>query len=353
VDEEPSAELWIDFDGFFGSLLDLPPTIPAGAVGEERMVALLHFLLRSAASVSEHRSEETWQEYQHFSRSCLVYARHFAPAVASGAPFPPPTWARDFHGVVADRLRPEYPDVDGIQVVATFEHRLSARSFPDRRVIEVSALTREYLKTINLLLWTCVTLAREGRVIPADQGEFFLDLVLPYVLALHRDVRHSLLPIVRVTGARTMAGALTSTRIQLTFLLAHEYAHLLLHDGDASSPEREAEADEFAYGLLMTLPWGYDIGRVWIALRWLFKILELERCVGATLYHGRVHRHDDATVRRGGGMLRHFREHPPDRPSNLFEMRGTGLIVQARHVLARRGASWLRDYATEYHDAFR
>ena len=225
-------------------------------------------------------------------------------------------------------------------VGTTLDQRLYARSFPTHRRIEISALTREYLRTLNLIIWTYVFAVSEEVIALEDVEKIqLLEQVLPYLLSLYRDINFSRLPIMRARSASVLHMAIQTTHIQLTFLLAHEYAHMLLHGEVLPSSAAEFEADKFAYELLMKLPWSYESGDIWTAIRWLFRMIVLERITGAILYGGRVDWDQEAVLAREHMMLPYFKDKPPSRQDNLLEITGTYLIMHARGDLhVKRGA---------------
>ena len=110
VDAESKESIWIDSDGYFWSLMQAPPpteNLSWDSVLPEyggRTVSLLHFMLRSAMVLPENRSDETWQEYQRFSRNCLRYAVAYAPRIDGMTSLPPPDWATFFHQTIVEAL---------------------------------------------------------------------------------------------------------------------------------------------------------------------------------------------------------------------------------------------------------
>jgi hypothetical protein len=325
-----------------------------GSADGNRTLSIIHFLLRSTMVLSEQRSDETWQIYQGFSRMCVRYALAYAPSVERASSLPPPDWATYYHDVIVEKLASEFPRVSQIRLSATLDNRLYARSFPKQGKIEVSALTRELLRTINLLIWGYVFKISEG-AIPGDKVDE-LDIlgdVLPILLSWYRDVNVSRLPILRAQDERVLFMAMQTTRIQLTFLLAHEYAHLVLHGDKPVSIETEGEADRFAYETLMNLPWSYKTGDMWTAIRWLFRVIALERAVGQALYSDQVDWDDQSSVlKRQNIIAPYIIEKGISREDNFLELTGTYLLIRAKHQLRDHGAGWLGSFASSYSERY-
>jgi hypothetical protein len=122
--------------------------------------------------------------------------------------------------------------------------------------------------------------------------------------------------------------AVRTTRIQLTFLMAHEYAHALLHQAPPKSAAAEEEADRFAYDFMMSQPGEFDSGEVWLALRWFFRTAALDRIIGEMLYGGVVVDWDqDVLMHRSSMIFEYAARRPPERPLNSLESIGTVLLM--------------------------
>jgi hypothetical protein len=321
---------------------------------DRRTVSVVHFLLRSTMLLATQAGKAEWARYLEFSKMCAIYARIFAmypdPAAALGTP----NWATWFHEVIVDAVQAEHPLAADIEVITTLDRRLYARSFPAQGKIEISAVTREYLQMLNLVTWTAVSAIDSGSMPVQRVAEFnFVDLIVPQLLSAYRDVSVSRLPIPRVSSRSTVLRAGRTTRIQLTFLMVHEYAHALLHQAAPKSAAAEEEADRFAYDFLMSQPGEFESGEVWLALRWFFRTAALDRIIGEMLYGGvAVDWDQDVLMHRSSMIFEYAARRPPEPALNSLESIGTVLLMEAKGKLRDRGEPWLRSYVDDYEQQF-
>lgn len=239
---------------------------------------LIYFVLRSVASVGRDADEETLGAHQLWRNACIRRATElsFRPEFHERPPLP--TWAQRAVVQVRDQLRPLYPQVDAVEVIATFDPRLHVRAYHTTRQIHVSLLTRELLRLMDLSIWNAIATHQQLRrkpeaVLPGLNYDYFL----PFLLPLYREISWALIPMMRLNSELAGVGAATAAGLQMTFMIAHEFAHLLLHDDGMSGPELEIEADRFAYDVLFRAPGeNITVGDVWMAVRWLFEILSIE-----------------------------------------------------------------------------
>lgn len=355
---EKETRYW-DFDGYFQTLMTLPPPedmpLPSDwVIPDPRTTSLLHFLLRSTMLLTERAGRREFAAYLDFSRLCARYAMFFAMASDPVAALGPPDWATWFHDVIIAAVQAEHPRAAEIAVTTTLDRRLYARSFVAQGKIEISAVTREYLQTLNLMTWNFASAIDDGLIPSKRVDELdFVGVVLPSLLSIYRDVSISRLPTPRVRSRDVLLNAVRTTRIQLTFLLAHEYAHALIHDAAPQSAEAETEADKFAYDVLMNQPEEFESGEVWLALRWFFRTAALERLVGEILYGKTdIDWDQDAVMRRSYMMFEYAKQQPPERQTHQLEITGTYLLMRAKGQLRDRGALWLRSYADDYQRQF-
>lgn len=108
---------------------------------------------------------------------------------------------------------------------------------------------------------------------------------LPYFLFCHDNLSVRNLPIIGAATSDAFAAAHRLTNLQLIFIIAHEYAHLLLHHNRKKIVDSkinkniEKEADDFALEILLSYlktSQGDTAADVFTALRLLFKYQLLE-----------------------------------------------------------------------------
>ncbi|UWZ34544.1 hypothetical protein Drose_25380 [Dactylosporangium roseum] len=254
-----------------------------------RHLSVIHYLLRSAVVLGRDVGERELKQFRQYSQVCYSKALNVGLTLERyGLPLPP--WAERTDGVMKGALRELCAGIDQVKLVPTWETRLHARSFSSQKRIEVSAVTREYLRTLNLLLWNGVHEVTEGGL-RQDEVLSMLDYraFMPYLLSLYRDLEITTLPIPRANSRSALRQAQLTTALQLNFIMAHEYAHIALHANLPNVPSQEAEreADSLAYRLVLgtSLPGDVraDVGDVFTALRWLYGLLKLDRIVGGVV----------------------------------------------------------------------
>lgn len=248
-------------------------------------LAIVHFLLRSSIILDEDIDTKAFEAWQEFSKTCMAEAI----GVMGGQPLTRPVWIDDFKKKLATARPADRDRIEATDVRCVVRPQIFAFSYPSERRIEVSAISREHMRSINLLLWRVAeaVLDPETRDSATEAGQSIVEYVLPWVFALYySDVNYSRLPSFRANNNYTVAVAQRFAKIQVEFLLAHEFAHALLHEGQRPNAALEKEADAFAYELLFEHePFcdEYTGAEVYVALRWLFLYLSLDRVVGASM----------------------------------------------------------------------
>jgi len=238
----------------------------------------IYFVLRSVMTIGRDATEETLKELKEWRRMCARNAEilQMLPEFHENPPLP--TWATGAVDQVRQQLRPKFPNVDEITVKATLDPRLYVRSYQANNQIQISVLFRELLRTINLGIWNAIVAPDSWREL--RDGRLPEDCFLPYFLPLYWNIPWSRIPTMRANSKHAAMLAINCVRLQMTFMIAHEFAHLLLHEAGRSGPELEAEADRFAYEVLFRDPGeNASVGDVWMSSRWLFEILALERTI--------------------------------------------------------------------------
>ncbi len=259
------------------------------------LASQVHFALRSSVMVPEGRSDEYWRFFNKFSAEMA-----FKATVLARYPdrLPLPMWARASRARLCDALRSEYPDIDSVSLRISFTPRLFAWSNPDSHSIEVSMLTREYLMRVNLALWSAIYRVNDDPSVMDRVPEALLSYFTPFFWSLSRISNHSALPVIRTYCDSAEVAAAHTTARQLDFLVAHEYAHLLLHaDCELTRLEREREADRFALEAVVRA--GESAGDLYLGVRWLFSLLAIERTFASLLNGGPVDWAQDELLARG------------------------------------------------------
>ena len=113
------------------------------------------------------------------------------------------------------------------------------------------ALLRTVLNHCNLVLTNTAIQKKETDFKNIDR-QFLSRFILPYLLFCHDDFSVRNLPIVGGFSKDAITTALSFTNLQVMFIFAHEYAHILLKHFEfgrlleKSQKALEIEADDFA-----------------------------------------------------------------------------------------------------------
>ena len=184
-------------------------------------------------------------------------------------------------------IKDEYPDVEKIPLKLTMKPMISAR-VKDKNTIVFPALIRSVLNQCNLVLINHAFQILDNKLEAIDR-RYLSRFILPYLLFCHDDFSVRNLPIIGGYSEDAIFTALNYTNLQVMYIFAHEYAHILLRhfDGDSSSSKsheaRENEADTFALKVVLKYIDHVDTytkDDVFTAIRWLFKYQLLEESVG-------------------------------------------------------------------------
>jgi hypothetical protein len=285
---EQKRELIIDLDGFFrhaaetqaSTMKDVFDAIPDTLDGV-RKVLVLHSLLRSSLVLAGSGDPVAEKELQNdWSERAMLQA---IVEVHRGSVTNSPEWLTFYAEDLREEFAQEFEDVEDAIVQLTLDNRLIAWTKPKEKKIQLSAITREYLLRMNVFLvnasdWK----SEEGVAVDEDLAELSLQYFMSYIARLHRRTNPSTVPVVRPNSRENFHTAQIITQIQIEFLLAHEFGHLILKFRDAESiTSQEFACDSFAFERISATE--SDVSRWFMAVRWLFDMLALDRVVGEIL----------------------------------------------------------------------
>ncbi|MGG8406447.1 ImmA/IrrE family metallo-endopeptidase [Streptomyces sp. 12297] len=331
-------------------------------------VSIIHYLLRSTMTLSVDAGEDDWAYFKSFSRECLGLAEVLA---GSWHRVPESNWFAEFTDALKNSPRVDASAVDEIATSFTLSPKLYAFSFPSDKRLEISAVTPIHLRAINLIIWSLSiqlrqqlqtaesALLQEGRAIDISEryslawhfAENYIDYLLPHLFSLYfSDVNYSSLPIPRTLNAEVFARARLCTQTQIDFLMAHEFAHLLMHQDRTASAHLELEADEFAYSVLIGEQglWENQIPAFYTANRWLFLYLSLDRILGAVLSDYEID-WVDLPIRDRETPVEFISEmrFSSDEEQDCQSL-GDLILLRAKYSLADRGADWIKTASQEF-----
>ncbi|WP_426509106.1 ImmA/IrrE family metallo-endopeptidase [Dactylosporangium sp. McL0621] len=264
-------------------------------------LGIVHGSLRSALHVTMLATDEDREQFKQWSRLCLQIAREHAGALVRADHLAVPFWATIHDDSLKQAIGDEYAVARDVKVFANLEARLYARSYPGKREIHVSVLTREYLIKFNVLIWRYVWAVLEDRDNQALPE--LASAMLPHLLSLYLDANYSALPVNRSRDTAMFTRAHQTSTIQMRFIIAHEYAHIVLHGDSPNTPQEEAEADAFALGVVLRSEPAFPVEDVHTALSWLFGTLRLDAALGDAL-SGSSSNSRTAVIRRADVLSR-------------------------------------------------
>ncbi|WP_330282270.1 ImmA/IrrE family metallo-endopeptidase [Streptomyces sp. NBC_00588] len=347
------ALMW-DIDGYLDPTneppsITVPTTTPIDV--DPYDLATLHFLLRSSVVLGEDIDTEGITHFRAFSEQCARQA-HFM--LMTRQDLPVPVWVRELGNSLKSSGVASTAVVDKITISTTLRSQIYAYSYPARHRIEVSAVSREHLRTVNLILCSVSSrmLDPRTRSNSLETGRSVVDFLLPYVFSLYFPrVNYSSLPIPRARNAEVFSVAHRAAQVQAKFLLAHEYAHILKHENRKPGRELELEADNFAYDLLFDYPeFGEsdDSYLIYMSAKWLFLYLSLDRIVGAVLSDYDIDWIDLPIRNRDAILIPRVSKVKGTMEQQALQQMGDILLFNAKHALKMRGTDWIKSAAREF-----
>ncbi|MEU1453909.1 ImmA/IrrE family metallo-endopeptidase [Streptomyces avermitilis] len=314
-------------------------------------LATLHYLLRSSIVLGAEIDAEGMQSFTQFSEACVRQAYFM---LATRQELPTPVWVRDFKDALKSAGVASSAAVDKIIVSTTLRSQIYAYSYPAQHRIEVSAVTREHLRTVNLVLCSASSAILDPRTRSHSlkTGENIVDFLLPYVFSLYFPrVNYSSLPTPRARNGNVFSVAHRAAQIQAKFLLAHEYAHVLNHGDRKPGRGLEFEADNFAYDLLFEYPeFGEndDSYLIFTSAKWLFLYLSLDRIVGAVLSDYDIDWVDLPIRDRDALLIPRASTVKGTMEQQALQQMGDVLLFNAKYTLKARGSGWIKAAAREF-----
>jgi hypothetical protein len=352
-DSFPSGKppLLIDADGFFKPIVEaeashggrrdysmMLPKTPA----EVHRVCQVHFLFRSAYSLTVESGP--FSDYQVLSRAMLLRSLEVCSSEDLGL-LKIPDWADFFCNAVKRVHGKRFPTVHATTLHVGLEPRLHAWSVPGRREVHVSALTRELLVRINVLLVNASEYFDPAEpALNRDVGGKSAPYLIAYLAAGYYDLNYSRLPVARANFPEHLLQANLITRTQLEFMISHEFGHVVQELRGLSLMDREYRCDEFAFDVVKRT---HQVSEVFTALRWLFILVSLDRLLGEILYKGSETHTDEVDwlqeeVRARDRSSQILAENEAHEVLNWTELAGSLLLFSAKAHLTEIGPAGVR-----------
>ena len=317
--------------------------------------------LRSSMFICEDSIEdecEAKEVLKEYREDCVQFAfRYTSYHLQFENPLPP-----DFMWIVREaidgELKEKYPEVSNVKLRLSMKPRLSARTV-DKSIIIFPALTRAVLMHCNLSIINTVyrTVDKNGEIVAEFDQKQIARTVFPYLLFCHDNFSVLNLPIIGAHSLDTLLTASRFTNLQLIFIIAHEYAHILLRHFDDSKvtlgvENIENEADTFA--LRVVLAYGkksesYSEQDILAAIRWLFKYQLIEECMGDLIRGEPIGFSSSRFEDRRSEFQTELLINHGMSGSTLFESIGFYIIVAMQDILWKNGSKLINDIIETFH----
>jgi IrrE N-terminal-like domain len=382
---EAGPGLVFDMDGFFLQLIQAEKDVTAESWGGvlysrdptvRRLLLLYYILARSSAAFIVSDNPDAREAMSQWQRTCVnsagaLTAKHLETGYAVS-----PTWVEQCREDVT-MVHPTFADV---QIKVTVAPRFDA-FVASASEIRISAVTREFLRhynhSISMLVeedgHTWLTNLETAAKSHKDHDDTFrrgvaalvdippdiqsaARMMLPYWIFSHDAIDPRALPWSGTLSAEFFAKTLVTTRLQMAFVLAHEYAHIILgHVGrPRSSPEdrlkMEIEADQFALQTVVkAASKSKDLasatpGHIWGAMRWLYQYQIIDQMVGDLLRNKSTSFVDYWFEARKNALYAVLPQGVGG-ADNLREVRGTYILMATKGRIGELGAPFVQRVA--------
>lgn len=304
---------------------------------------------------NESEAEKALLEYREGCiHSAMAYMKNH---IESGSPLPV-----DFMWIVREAivngLKKEFPNVKNIKLRLSMKPRLSARTV-DQDTIVFPALTRTILIHCNLVIINSIydVTNEDGRLagdIDFKQNAQNARFIFPYLLYCHDEFSVRNLPMIGTRSQSTIKTALQFTNLQLIFIFAHEYAHILLKHFDDSKENfiKENEADSFALKAVLAYvekDSSYSKHDVLASIRWLFKYQLIEEKIGELAQGKAIKDFESNFEDRRGKFQSELFSNSGLNGSTLFESIGFCMIVELQSILYEMGLDLINNIIEIFH----
>lgn len=365
-------EIIVDADGFFW-----PSNIEAEYMSAQRelisfdndqqsfdtLFEQYYLGFRSAMFICEDTIEnesKAIKALQEYREGCLYSAMSYMKNHMELNPSLPVDFMWIVREAIVDELKREFPAVNNIKLQLSMKPRLSARTV-DKETIVFPALARTVINHCNLVIINSVFQAinDDGQLVGDIDRRQIARFIFPYLLFCHDDFSVQNLPIIGAHSQSAIKTAFNFTNLQLVFIFAHEYAHILLQHFDAietnlnRKENMENEADSLALKIVLAFVEKsngvYSKLDVLTAIRWLFKYQLIDDSI-STIIQGKSLEFSDSKTedRRGNFQLELMKNHGL-RGSTLLDALGFGMIVELQGILYEFGSDLISNMIDIFH----
>lgn len=230
---------------------------------------------------------------EYFCKACLGSAREYAIKHLNSEVSLPVDFMWITKMKIINEIKDTYPEAEKVPLLLTMKPSISARA-SNKNTIVFPALLRSVLNHCNLVLVNSAYQTIDANLESIDY-KYVSRFIFPYLLFCHDDLSVRNLPIVGGYSKEAICTALSYTNLQVMYIFAHEYGHILLKhfDNETISPKsqetKENEADAFALDVVLKYidkNTEYTNADVFTSIRWLFKYQLLEESLGILSRNG-------------------------------------------------------------------
>lgn len=349
--------LYIDSDSFFGpamfpetesmthQLEGIPIEIDTQSwqsVFEQYYLGLRSTLILGAVTSEEERKEglnflKEWRE------ACIAPAIYYTKKHFTSTASLPIDFLRVNRMEIINTVKHDYKDVEKVIIKLSMKPSISAQ-IKNNNTIVFPALVRTLLTHCNLVLINEAFSIIEDEQYTIDR-RYLARFIFPYLLFCHDDISVGNLPWVGAYSEEAVKVAFTYTDLQIKFILAHEYGHILLKHFDyihdrTERGKLENEADAFAMDVLMK-ELENDVGvlksNVFTAIRWLFKYQLLEERIGVLIRGDNLSDHVSTYENRRSSFQSELINRYGLPSTSKIDMCGFAEIVELQNILSEYG----------------
>ena len=258
---------------------------------------------------------------------------------------------------IINELRKGFPEVKKVKLQLSMKPRLSA-NIVAKNTIVFPALVRTMLNHCNMVIVNSIYRAmdEDGDIVgDIEDRKQIARWIFPYLLYCHDDISVRNLPIIGAHSEDALKTSFRLTNLQMTFIFAHEYAHILLKHYDSKVNEyMEEEADAFA--LQIVIAYGEKSGsfsklEILTALRWLFKYQHLEYLMGTIVQRRPIEYHYTKLEERRGKVQVELLKNYGLRGSTLFETAGFIMLVELEEIISEYGSKLIDNILNSFHES--
>lgn len=363
----------VDSDGFFW-----PPDIESTYMRKQRKLISFeneeenlndlfeqYYLgFRSAMFICEDtikNESEAQKALLEYREACIHSAMFYMKNHIESKPPLPVDFMWIVREAIVNELKKEFPNAKKIKLRLSMKPRLSARTIGQNTII-FPALTRSILIHCNLVIINSIyDVTNEDGQLVGDidfkhntQNAQNARFIFPYLLYCHDEFSVRNLPIIGARSQSAIQTALQFTNLQLIFIFAHEYAHILLKHFDDRKENfvKENEADSFALKVVLAYVEkdnSYSKHDVLTSIRWLFKYQLIEERIGELAQGKAVKDFESNFEDRRGNFQSELFSNSGLNGSTLFESIGFCMIVELQSILYEIGLDLINDIIEIFH----